>query len=187
MIMTTIPAPVHRWTRQQYENMALLDFFEPEARVELLDGVIIDMSPQKSFHATALYLVEEALRDVFKGGYIVRNQMPLALDDQSEPEPDIAVVPGKARDYTQAHPTTAVLVVEVADATLRLDRKTKQAVYARNGIAEYWIVNLKDNHLEVYRDPQGDQYRLQMTLQPGETVAPLAQPDQMIAVADLLP
>ncbi len=83
--------------------------------------------------------------------YTVRNQMPLALDENSEPEPDVAVVPGKARDYTQAHPTTAVLVVEVADATLRLDRKTKQAVYARNGIAEYWIVNLKDNSLEVYR------------------------------------
>lgn len=187
MTMTAIPAPVHRWTRQQYENMALNGLFQPEARVELLDGVIIDMSPQRSFHATALYLVEEVLRGIFKDGYIVRNQMPLALDDHSEPEPDVAVVPGKARDYTQAHPTTAVLVVEVADATLRLDRKTKQAVYARNGIAEYWIVNLKENSLEVYRNPQGNQYCSRMTLRHGQTVASLAQPDQMIAVADLLP
>jgi Uma2 family endonuclease len=185
--MTAIPAPVHRWTRQQYENMALLDLFEPETRVELLNGVIIDMSPQRSFHATAVCLAEDVLRGAFKGSYTVRNQMPLALDENSEPEPDVAVVPGKARDYTQAHPTTAVLVVEVADATLRLDRKTKQAVYARNGIAEYWIVNLKDNSLEVYRDPQGDQYRSRMTLRHGETVAPLARPDHPIAVTDLLP
>ncbi|HAS50624.1 MAG TPA: hypothetical protein DCS21_02290 [Gammaproteobacteria bacterium] len=185
--MTVIPAPVHRWTRQQYENMALLDFFQPEARVELLDGVIIDMSPQRSFHATAVCLVEDALRGVFQSGYVVRNQMPLALDAQSEPEPDVAVVRGRTRDYTQAHPTTAVLVVEVADTTLRLDRKTKQAVYARNGIAEYWIINLKTPALEVYRNPQGDQYRSQMTLRPGETIAPLAQPDSVIAVIDLLP
>jgi Uma2 family endonuclease len=113
--------------------------------------------------------------------------MPLALDDTSEPEPDVAVVPGKARDYTFAHPTTAALVVEVADTSLALDRKTKQAVYARNGIPEYWVVNLQDHCLEVYRGPQGDQYQFRTVLRHGETVAPLANPDRAIAVADLLP
>ncbi|HRY14926.1 MAG: Uma2 family endonuclease [Candidatus Competibacteraceae bacterium] len=185
--MTDVLAPVHRWTRQQYDDMVLNEIFRPGERVELIEGVIIDMSPQKSRHATAIYLVEERLREAFKSGHIVRAQMPLALDDHSEPEPDVAVVPGQARDYTQAHPTTAALVVEVSDATLRLDRQTKQAVYARNGVTEYWIVNLQDHHLEVYRDPQGDQYRSRIVLPPGEQVAPLARPDHLITVADLLP
>lgn len=185
--MAAIMAPVHRWTRQQYEDMVLQDIFPPGERVELIDGVIVDMSPQKSFHATAVCLVAETLRVIFSSGYNIRVQMPLALDDTSEPEPDVAVVPGKTRDYTHAHPTTAALIVEVADATLRLDRKTKQAVYARNGIAEYWIVNLKNNTLEVYREPQGDHYHSQAILQPGDTMQPLASPDHTIAVADLLP
>ncbi|MCC9000215.1 MAG: Uma2 family endonuclease [Candidatus Contendobacter sp.] len=185
--MAAIRAPVHRWTRQQYEDMVLQDIFQPGERVELIDGVIVDMAPQKSFHAVATRLVEEALRSVFATGHDVRVQMPLALDDTSEPEPDVAVVPGKTRDYTKAHPTTAVLVVEVADATLRLDRKTKQAVYARNGIVEYWIVNLKNNTLEVYREPQADHYRFQAILQSGDTVQPLASPGHAIAITDLLP
>ena len=185
--MTAILAPVHRWTRRQYETMVLQDIFQPGERVELIDGVIVDRSPQKSAHATAVCLVEEVLRGFFMSGHTIRTQMPLALDDASEPEPDVAVVPGKARDYARAHPTTAILVVEVADATLRLDRQAKQAVYARNGIAEYWIVNLKDDCLEVYRDPQGDQYRSRTILRRGETVTPLTHPDGLIAVADLLP
>lgn len=185
--MAEVLAPVHHWTRQQYDDMVLHGIFQPEERVELIEGVIVDMSPQKSFHAVATRLVEEALRVAFAKGHDVRVQMPLALDDQSEPEPDIAVVPGQARDYTHAHPTTAVLVVEVADTTLRLDRKTKQALYARNGVAEYWIVNLQDHCLEVYRHPQDDQYQSQTVLQPGETLSPLTRPDQRISVADLLP
>jgi Uma2 family endonuclease len=185
--MNAILAPVHRWTRQQYEDMALHDIFQPEERVELIDGVIVDMSPQKSFHATAVCLVEEALRSLMSRDFTLRVQMPLALDDSSEPEPDVAVVPGKARDYTLAHPTTAALVVEVADTSLALDRKTKQAVYARNGIAEYWVVNLQDHCLEVYRGPQGNQYQSRTVLRHGETVAPLASPERIIAVADLLP
>lgn len=185
--MTAIPAPIHRWTRQQYEDMALHDIFQPGERVELIDGVIVDMSPQKSFHATTVCLVEEALRSLIGRDFTLRVQMPLALDDTSEPEPDVTVVPGKARDYTFAHPTTAALVVEVADATLALDRKTKQAVYARNGIAEYWIVNLQDRCLEVYRDPQADRYQSRTVRRHGETVSPLASPEQVIAVVDLLP
>lgn len=185
--MAEILEPIHRWTRQQYEDMVLQDIFQPGERVELIDGLIIDMSPQKSFHAVAIRLVEEALRSAFATGHDVRVQMPLALDDTSEPEPDVAVVPGKVRDYTHAHPTTAVLVVEVADATLRLDRNTKQAVYARNGIVEYWIVNLKNNSLEVYREHQADHYRFQAILHSSDTVQPLVRPDHAIAVADLLP
>lgn len=185
--MAAVIAPVHRWTRRQYEEMVLRDIFQPGERVELIDGVIVDMSPQKSFHAVATRLVEEALRIIFAADHDVRVQMPLALDDASEPEPDVAVVPGRARDYTKAHPTTAVLIVEVSDATLKLDRNTKSALYARNRIPEYWIVNLKSNTLEVYRQPEGNHYRFQAVLQADDVVRPAARPEHVIAVADVLP
>ena len=185
--MNAIMASVHRWTRQQYDEIVLHDIFQPGERVELIDGLIIDMSPQKSFHASIVCLVAETLQALFGAGHHIRVQMPLALGDNSEPESDVAVVPGKTRDYMKAHPTTAALVVEVADTTLRLDRKAKQTVYARNDIAEYWIVNLTNNTLEVYREPQGDHYHSQAILNAGDMVCPLAACDQVIAVADLLP
>lgn len=155
--------------------------------MELIDGMIVDMSPQKSAHATAICLIGEVLRGSIGSGHTLRIRMPLALDDASEPEPDVAVVPGKARDYAKAHPTTATLVVEVADTTLGLDRNTEGALYARNGIPEYWLVNLGDNCLEVYRDLREGQYRFQAVLRHGDTVRPQARPDHAIAVATCCP
>lgn len=120
-------------------------------------------------------------------GYTIRNQAPLALDEHSEPEPDIAVVKGAIRDFVNTHPRTAVLVIEVADSTLQYDRTTKARVYARNGIPEYWIVNIQDRQLEVYRQPVGQEYMERLVLDTNQMLACLAQPDHDISVADLLP
>jgi len=109
---------LHRWTRAKYDRMVETGVFQPEARLELLDGEIIEMSPQKSPHATAVNLIAEALRGGFGTGFYVRGQMPLTLDDNSEPEPDVAVIKGNIRDYADHHPSSAVLIVEVADTTL---------------------------------------------------------------------
>lgn len=178
---------VHRWTRAEYEHMVEVDGFPQEARVELLDGEIVDMSPQKSLHASACDLAEAALRlCAFDDAYI-RTQKPLAIDATSEPEPDIAVVPGTARDYVYVHPSTALLVVEVADSSLDYDRTRKASVYARNGVPEYWILNLRDRVLEVYRQPDADAYRLSDALRTDTTVTPLASPGCAVAVRDLLP
>ncbi|MCY4509331.1 MAG: Uma2 family endonuclease, partial [Acidobacteria bacterium] len=117
----------------------------------------------------------------------VRTQMPLAASGDSEPEPDLAVVPGDALDYLDAHPSGALLVVEVSDDSLHRDRTVKQRLYARCGIPEYWIVALPDARLEVYRRPAGDGYRDAVFLRAGETIAPLAAPTEAIPVADLLP
>jgi hypothetical protein len=114
--------------------------FGPEDRLELLDGEIIDMAPQKSRHATAVTLVGEALRTLFRSGATVRVQLPFSLDDRSEPEPDVAVVPGNPRDYRDAHPSRALLICEVSDTTLGYDRGRKLTAYARAGIPEYWIL-----------------------------------------------
>jgi Uma2 family endonuclease len=123
----------------------------------------------------------------------IRVQLPLALGPDSEPEPDVSVVRGTPRDAPSGHPTTAALVVEVADSSLRLDRGPKARVYARAGIADYWIVNLIDRVLEVHREPSGPRpggqsaYAAVHTLDADAIIAPLAAPPARIAVADLLP
>ncbi len=178
---------LHRWTRAEYDRMVETGVFEPEARLELLDGEIIEMSPQKSPHATAVNLIAEALRGGFGTGPSIRGQMPLTLDDASEPEPDVAVVKGNIRDYADHHPSSAVLVVEVVDTTLVYDRLNKAAAYARNAIPEYWILNLRDRRLEVYRRPSHGVYAERTLLSTGETTSPLAAPGLWVEIAALLP
>jgi len=183
------PAPhqAHRWSRAEYEHIVEVGGFQAGARLELLDGEIIDMTPQKSLHASAADLAEAALRACSWDGAYVRSQKPLALDALSEPEPDIAVVPGGARDYVDHHPTSALLLVEIADSSLDFDRKRKACAYARNAIPDYWIVNLRDRALEVHREPAGDAYQRVETLRVGQHISPVAVPDCSIPVADLLP
>jgi len=167
--------------------MVETDVFQPEVRLELLDGEIVEMSPQKSSHATAVDLIEEALRSGFGTGFYIRGQKPLILDDDSEPEPDVAVVKGNIRDYADHHPSSAVLIVEVADTTLAYDRRNKAAAYARNAIPEYWILNLRDRCLEVHRRPSHGAYAEHSLLTVGETVSPLAVPALRIEIVALLP
>ena len=120
--------------------------------------------------------------------------MPVALDDESEPEPDLAVVPGERADYRADHPARPALVVEVAESSLAFDRQDKGSLYARGGVHDYWIVNLVERVLEVYRDPGPDptapygwRYRAVERLGPAAVVSPLALPSVRLAVSDLLP
>ncbi len=139
--------------RSRYEQLVDVGIFGPEDRVELLDGLLVTREPQGGRHATAVALVRAALEKAFGRTYYVREEKPIALDERSEPEPDVVVVPGRPRDYRDAHPSQPVLVVEVADTSLALDRLRKGSLYARAGIADYWVVNLIDEVLEVYREP----------------------------------
>jgi Uma2 family endonuclease len=177
----------YHMSRAEYDRAVEAGVFALDARLELIDGEILTMTPQGSRHTTGVELVAEALRAAFGAGFRVRVQFPLATDDYSEPEPDVAVVEGGIRDYRDAHPTAALLVVEVSDDSLRRDRTTKQRLYARGGIPEYWVLALADAGLEVYRDPAADGYRAVTMHRAGETVAPLARPEANIPVAELLP
>jgi Uma2 family endonuclease len=181
----------HRWTRKDYERMVVKGLFEPGAKVELVEGIVYDMAAQGSLHTTGVTLVFQALSRLFSGSshvrIHVRIQMPLALGSSSEPEPDVAVVEGDARDYTRLHPTTAVLVVEVADQSLRHDRQRKLPVYARSGIPEAWILNLRERTLEVYREPSEGLYRSRIALVDEDAVSPLARPEAVIPVSELMP
>lgn len=147
------PVSLHRFNRQQYEQMIDAGVFGPEDRLELLDGEIIEKLWQMPRHATAVVLVSNMLSRAFGDGCDIRSQLPLSLSDRSEPEPDIAVVKGSPRDYRDAHPSTALLIVEVADATRGYDRGHKLAAYARAGIGEYWILDVVGETLEVCRRP----------------------------------
>jgi Uma2 family endonuclease len=181
-----------RWTTKEYYRLYDLGFFDGQ-RVELIEGEIIVMPVMKNPHAIAITLAEDALRAAFGPGHWIRPQMPLHFGLWSEPEPDVAVAQGGPRDYAD-HPTTALLVVEISETTLRYDRGRKGPLYAQAGITDYWIVNLVDRQLEVYRDPQPDPKRprhytyAQVTiLKATDVVTPLAAPNARIAVADLLP
>ena len=177
-----------RWSRQEYDKMVEAGVFSPGDRSQLIEGEIIQMTPQNVRHAAGIRSVDKALLRVFQAGFDVRVQLPLALDDHSEPEPDVAVVSGDWRDYLTSHPTTALLVVEVSDSSLEFDRTRKARIYARAGIAEYWIFNLLDQVIEVYRDPTpNDGYGTTRTVGRAEAIRPVAAPSTAIRVADLLP
>jgi len=177
----------HRWSRRDYDRMVDAGGFDPEARVELLDGEIWEMTPQGTLHAAVCRSTLKALDHAFGEGYDVRGQFPLALDDRSEPEPDAAVVAGAPFDYLAEHPTSALLVVEVSETSLTHDRGRKLAAYARNGIPEYWLIDLTTRQLEVYRQPSGDRYSSRQVLTRADVVSPLRSPDTAIPVSELLP
>ena len=125
-----------RWTRREYDRLIELGVLHEDEPIELLAGRLVVREPQRTPHATATQLAAEALRTAFGAGWSVRVQLPIALDDASEPEPDVAVVRGAPRDYLREHPSAPVLVVEIAHDSLRADRTLKARLYARAGIAD---------------------------------------------------
>ena len=176
-----------RWTREMYERLAERGGFEG-LRVELIHGQILDkVSPQGSPHSAAVALLQVELATVFAEGAHVRTRLPFRALNDSEPEPDLAVVAGSPRDYASQHPSSALLVVEVSQSSLETDRFLKAQVYAESGIADYWIVNLRDACIEVHRDPQGSAYLSRTTYGVDDVVSPLTRSKASIAVADLLP
>ena len=186
-VMGATASDVYRLSRVEYDRAVEAGAFEPDAKLELIDGELLAMTPEGSRHAAVIQLVAARLRQVFDSGFDVRVQHPLAAAEYSEPEPDVAVVPGTIRDYMDAHPTSAVLVVEVSNESLHRDRTLKQRLYAASAIPEYWIVALPDHRLEVYRNPARDGYQSVTQHPAGDRIAPLARPDAQILVDDLLP
>jgi Uma2 family endonuclease len=189
-----VEAPrVLRWTRDEYYRMAELGFFSGR-RVELIKGEVIEMSPQDSLHASAIVLLDNAVRTIFGRGFVVRTQLPLSLGLDSDPEPDIVILKGGPRDHVRSHPDSAVLIIEAAGSSLEHDRTRKLSLYAQAGIQDYWIANLVDGNLEVYRKPReapeepfGFGYGEKTVLLPTQSVSPLALPGAGILVSDLLP
>ena len=191
--MAQAPLTVRRWKRVEFDRLVDLGVFEGEP-LELIGGQLIVAEPKGAYHSSAVSAAEYALRAALPIGWIVRTQLPVSIDDESEPEPDLVVVAGHPADYRHAHPERPALAVEVADSSLHFDRHRKGSLYARAGLEDYWIVNLVDRVLEIYRDPRPDpsavygwRYRSVTTLTPPAVAVPLVFASSGIAVADLLP
>ena len=190
--LVSSPPRLRRWTTDEYYRMGELGWFADQ-RVELIDGEVIEMPPKKDVHVATVSLVAKAVARAFGPGYWVRTQDPLRLLN-SEPEPDVAVVPGDERSYIgTGHPTSALLVVEVADTTLAYDVGIKASLYAAAGILDYWVVDVNRAVVIVYRDRLADsaarfgwRYSGKSTLERGSSISPVSMPDQSIKVEDLL-
>ena len=179
-----------RWTREEYYRLADAGILAPDERVELIEGEIIQrIGPIGPPHVTATAKTAAALQSTLGDGFTIRSQGPLVLSDRSEPEPDVLVVAGSIDDYSDHHPSAAdvILLVEVADATLRYDRGRKARLYARAGIEDYWVLNLIDRCLEVHRTPSPNGYGSVEIFAESDSAVPLSARSRSITVADLLP
>src|SRR6266545_1722364 len=179
--VTGWPRPL-RWTVAMFHAVNSTGVFAGR-RPMLIRGVLLEQGPMNPPHATALDLVVDALRSVFTIGKLVRVQTPLILGLEIDPEPDVSVVAGSARDFATTHPTTATLVVEVSDTTLTYDTTVKAELYATAGIADYWVLDLNARQLHVFRNPQHNAtlgvtaYQTHDTLDANGSVSPLAAPN----------
>lgn len=173
-------------TVPEYFGLIERGLLEPDARVELLEGVVASMSPQSPRHASAIRRALRELQRAFGEQALVTVQSPY-LAASSVLEPDVAVVPGTAGTYNYRHPDQALLLVEVADSSFAQDRLTRAAIYAAAGVPEYWILNLLDDVVEVRRKPVAGVFTSRRVAGPREVLAPLSAPDAAVEVSALLP
>ncbi len=175
-------------TVEKYHRMIDAGILGEEDRVELLEGVLVEMSPQSPRHAKIISRFTAAAAPTIGPAYRLRIQLPPTLVPYGEPEPDIAIVTLEEEDAAARHPRTALLVVEVASVSIRKDRLVKTRVYARAGIPEYWIANVESSSVEIYADPDpiAERYRTQLVAQRGETITPSSMPALALSVEALL-
>ena len=178
-----------RFTVEEYRRMGEVGVFQPDERVELLQGDILKMSPKGPEHCASTSYAEDCFRAKLGDRALVRTQDPIHLDDHSEPEPDLVLALPHPRRYADHHPTPAevLYVLEISDTTLAKDRNIKAALYAQAGIPQYGILNVNTRELEDYRDPDADGYRTKHTCRADESFALVAFPEVRITVGELLP
>ena len=180
---------IYLFDRDEYYNLAEQGILGPEERTELIYGrIITHMSPMSRPHSLSIAITADALEAAFGNTAAVEDQLAIHLESGLEPQPDVVVLRGSSRDYPEIpRPADVLLLVEVSYSTLHYDRNTKSGMYAENGIPEYWIINLRRRKLEVYRQPDAGEYLDLQWYSDTEAVAPLAAPNALVRVADLLP
>ena len=151
----------HHFTANDFERMGEAGIFNRDARLELIEGDVIDMPPIRSHHAACVNILSRLLDRAVGDEVLVSIQDPIRINDFSEPQPEVALLRLRDDFYKDAHPTPAdvLLVVEVADTTVEYDRQIKAPLYAKAGIAEYWLVNLPDEQIEIYAEPENGEYK----------------------------
>ncbi len=198
-ILPVVPVegvPLRRFTLDEYHELIKIGFFDEDERVELLEGFLVSMSPNYPPHIRTVIRLQRVFATFLtRDDLEIRVQGPVSVPEMmTEPEPDLVISRESGSDFEERHPYPGdiLLLMEVSDSSLAYDRTRKGAIYAQAGIAEYWIWNLVDGQLEVYRDPHspsagGAVYQTKLTFHRGETVQPLAFPDFDVAVDDVLP
>ncbi|RIK44831.1 MAG: hypothetical protein DCC55_01115 [Chloroflexi bacterium] len=186
---------LRHFSLDEFQRLAEMGFFHPDERIELINGLIKEMSPINPLHAGTVDAIQEQLLDGLGKRARVRLQAPVSLAvSSSQPQPDLAVVEWRPIGYFDRHPQTTdvFLAIEVAHSTLADDRDEMLEIYGRAGVPEYWIANIIDRQFEVYREPyvtadgRGN-YKTKLTFVPGDSVAPLAFPDCKIDLAKVFP
>jgi Uma2 family endonuclease len=178
----------YRFTRADYHEMAKVGIINPEARVELIEGEILEMSPIGRRHKACVDRLTALFVPLVRGAAIVRVQSSIVLGEYVEPEPDLVLLRFRTDFYADSDekPEDVLLVVEVADSSAGYDRRTKGPLYARHSIPDYWLVDLNHDRVTLFRDPTPNGYATTRVARRGESISPLAFPDLTIAVADIL-
>jgi Uma2 family endonuclease len=178
------------WTVQEYHRMSDLGILDPTQRTELIAGQIVVMTAKGTPHVLTLRILANALETALGDRFIfISTQDPIRLNNFSEPEPDLAIVKGTILDYAERHPAPEdiYLVIEVADSTLKQDCEVKDKLYARSNIAEYWVVDIQNRQVRIFRDPTPTGYGSQLILTATHSVSPLAFPEIILAIESILP
>ncbi|MDQ5909109.1 MAG: hypothetical protein QG599_1203 [Pseudomonadota bacterium] len=177
---------IHRWTVAEYHQMAEVGLLNEDSRVELIHGEVIEMAPIGSDHAGHNNYLLAFLTHCLYGKTIVAGQSPVVLSGYEEPQPDIAILRWRADYYRNAHPHAedVLLLIEIADTTLRYDRDVKVPLYARNGIPEVWLLDLQNRQLDIYHEPANGEYRQRRQCCTGK-IAPRLCPDAVIDLSEL--
>jgi Uma2 family endonuclease len=189
LTLTVEPTAVKYWTVQDYHRMSEMGFLTPEERTELINGQIVLMASKGAPHVTSLHLLANELRDQLGNTALVRTQDPIQLDDWLEPEPTLVIARGTVSDYADRHPrpSNIELVVEVADSTLKQDCEIKDKLYAQAGITDYWVLDLKNRQLHVFRNPTPTGYTSHLILTEPNQIAPLSFPSLTLSLTAILP
>jgi Uma2 family endonuclease len=182
-----LAAQRYRFTVDQYHQMAEAGIFDPDCRVELVDGEIFKMTPIDPWHSGVVNFLTHHFVTVLAGRAVVHVQNPTELDPRSEPQPDVMLLEPRADFYRSGHPRPeqTLLLVEVSNTSLSHDRRRKLPIYARTGVLEVWIVNRRADAIEVFREPSKQGYRDHRTLR-RERLAPAAFPDFHLSVDQIL-
>ena len=183
-----IEMPKRLFTVDEYYRMGEAGILTEKDRVELVNGEIIVKSPIGPKHQADVDRTNDAFTALLRGKAIVRIQGPVRIDNYNEPQPDISVLKFRTDFYAAKHPgpKDILLAVEVSDTTIRYDKEVKLAIYAISQIPEYWIEDLNHDVILVFRNPEGDDYKTQLTFHRGKSISPLAFPDLSFKVDDLL-
>ena len=188
-IVAMLASKKRGFSADDYQFLGVLGILDEDDRIELIDGEIVVMSPIGNRHSACVDRLNHIFVRGVNGQAIVRVQGSIRLGDDSEPQPDIALLRHHDDFYVEAHPTSddILLLVEVADSSLERDREKGRNTYAKHGIPELWIANLRDEVVERYRNPTPDGYGDMNTFNRGDTISPELLPDVELAVDDILP